>query len=117
MEVDLEGQPGDNNFPKHEEKFRQPKSTTERMIVRNNVNSDEISEVDKQIFERMERSSDGTFTCKICGKSSVKKRAHMRNHIETHLEGLSFDCQHCGKVFRSRNALGKHIHYEHKSIQ
>ena len=66
-------------------------------------------------FEHMEKSN-GTFSCKLCGESAGH-RGQMRNHIETHLEGLSFNCQHCGNIFRSRNTLAKHIHYQHKSHQ
>ena len=102
----------EHDYPLQEQKIRQPKISNERTFVRNNMDH---TEADQQILEQMEKSSDGTYSCKICGKGSVKLRGHMRNHIETHLEGLSFDCQHCGKVFRSRNSLSKHIHYQHKS--
>ena len=106
----------ETNHPIQDTSLKQPKASHEKTIVHNNLDPVDNSEVDQQIQEHMEKLSDGTYTCKICGKSSVKKRTNMRNHIETHLEGLSFDCQHCGKVFRSRNALGKHIHYDHKSF-
>ena len=101
-----------NELPIQEEKMKQPKISNERTIACNNMDN---LNADQQILRYMEKSSDGTYTCKICGKGSVKQRVHIRNHIETHLEGLSFDCQQCGKVFRSRNALSKHIHYQHKS--
>ena len=98
-----------NNHPLQETKIRQPKTSTDRLIVRNNTDN---MEADQKVLEHMEKSN-GTFSCKICGKSSGH-RAHMRNHIETHLEGLSFNCQHCGKVYKSRNYLSQHIHYQHK---
>ena len=84
----------DNNQLKQETKNGMSKPSNQRIIVHNNANSGEVSEIDQQIQEHMEKVSDG-WSCKICGKGSVKLRAHMRNHIETHLEGLSFDCQHC----------------------
>ena len=60
-------------------------------------------------------SEDGTFSCRLCGKAGVKQRFNMKNHIETHLEGLSFPCQHCGKTFRSRNNL--YIHkFRHRRV-
>ena len=111
-EVDDGGLHAENTNPVQEKKIRQPKTTNARSIVVPN-NMDHM-EADQRVFEHMEKSN-GTFSCKICGKSTGH-RAHMRNHIETHLEGLSFNCQHCGKSFRSRNALSKHIHYEHKSL-
>ena len=107
----------DNNILKQEAEIRKPNSSNERTTVPKIaiVFSGEVSEIDQQIFKYVEKSSDGTYVCKICGKSSVKKRTHIRNHIETHLEGLSFDCRECGKDFRSRNLLSQHIHFKHKS--
>ena len=105
----------DNNIVKQEAESSKPNSLNERTTVPKIVFSGEVSEIDQQIFKHVEKSSDGTYICKICGKSSVKKRSHIRNHIETHVEGLSFDCQHCGKDFRSRNLLSQHVHFKHKS--
>ena len=115
QEEGFEQSESDNNHPMQEAKTQQ--SHNENIIVHNNIDLGEISEVDQQIQEHIEKVSDGTYTCKICGKSSVKKMSNIKNHIETHMEGLSFDCKHCGNVFRSRNALAKHIHYQHKSHQ
>ena len=47
-------------------------------------------------------------------KSGKKDLSHLKNHIETHLEGLSFPCQLCEKTFRSRNALSIHKTRYHK---
>ena len=54
--------------------------------------------------------------CKICGKVSTGKdrRSVMAAHIETHLTGISYDCQQCGKVFSSRNSYRVHKSKNHK---
>ena len=70
--------------------------------------------IDAKIAEKMLKENDGTFSCLLCGKSGVKHKGDMKKHVETHLEGLSFPCQHCGKTFRSRNALHIHNTRQHK---
>ena len=67
-------------------------------------------EVNKSLDEHMEKCSDGSLKCLICGKviSSRNKKQDLRKHIETHIEGLSFPCNQCGNTFRSRNLLNVH---------
>ena len=73
-----------------------------------------IEEIDAKIAENILKESDGTFSCLLCGKSGSKKKDNMKKHVETHLEGLSFPCQHCSKTFRSRNALHIHKNRQHR---
>ena len=84
------------------------------------LNEEEINNVKEKVNEFLEKSSDGSYSCKLCGKmSSIKKDRNapqnMRNHIETHLEGLSFSCSHCQKSFRSKHAYLNHKYRYHKS--
>ena len=58
-------------------------------------------------FEELVVKENGLWRCTVCDKT-MKLRKDMRRHLETHLEGLSYDCQHCGKTFRSVNALRQH---------
>ena len=99
--------------------YSQVKSSTVKTETSAIVNIDEdtasnIEEVDAKIAENMLKESDGTFSCQLCGKSGVKTRQNMKKHVETHLEGLSFPCQHCGKTFRFRNALQVHNSRRHR---
>ena len=88
----------------------------ERMItkVSTDINPANISEVDEQIKQNIIRNLDGTYSCQICGKNSGKWQTHIKNHIETHLEGLSFNCPMCEKTFRSRNSLAFHKSTKHR---
>ena len=53
--------------------------------------------------------------CKVCGKEGAG--IAIRDHIEAnHLEGVSLPCNVCGKVFRSRARLRKHICDSNKVI-
>ena len=99
--------------------YSQVKSSTVKTETSAIVNIDEdtasnIEEIDAKIAENTLKESDGTFSCLLCGKSGVKTRQNMKKHVETHLEGLSFPCQHCGKTFRFRNALQVHNSRRHR---
>ena len=54
-----------------------------------------------QQLESMMMKIDGIWTCTVCGyitKRNVK--SHLREHVETHLEGVTHPCNICGKIFR-----------------
>ena len=74
------------------------------------------TEVTKQMtLENVEFRADGSAVCTICGKTAQGKRARkiMAQHMETHMEGVSFSCEHCGKSFRSNNSLRSHKSRNH----
>ena len=70
------------------------------------IDADTMAKIDSNI----DRQSDG-FHCIHCEYTSMR-RNHMRDHVETHIEGLEYPCDGCEKVFRSSRDLGKHkIHF------
>ena len=79
----------------------------------NTPNPENLSEVFQQIDENIIRNADNTWGCKGCDRS-FKKKDHLKQHVETHLEGLSYDCPVCEKTFRSRHSLQQHNHKFHK---
>ena len=76
----------------------------------------DIRELDNKIEENINRDVDGMFKCNICPKVN-RNKGHMREHVESHIDGLSFPCHHCDKTFRSRNSLRKHSYVKHTTIQ
>ena len=78
------------------------------------LNTTEMSEIDAKLMENLEPMDDGHFRCTICGKDSFgigktgDRKNKMKNHVETHIEGLSYPCQICGKECRSRQSLADH---------
>ena len=76
--------------------------------------SSSIDKIEQKISEYLGKSFNGDYKCNLCGKTAGKNISHMKNHIETHLEGISFSCSVCGKQFRSRNSLSKHKTVYHK---
>ena len=95
----------------------QRSTSTNRAI---SLNIDEVNNINQRTDELIETLPDGSVKCIQCGKvdrQAYQSRAiqHMRNHAETHLEGLSLECQLCGKQFRSRNSLNSHRSQLHKN--
>ena len=84
------------------------------------LSSSDTSDIETAVQQYIvETDTEGKFKCTICGKEAVAKyssvaRSNLKKHIETHFEGLSFSCQLCGKIFRSRNALQIHNTRFHK---
>ena len=67
-----------------------------------NANSD----LDLQITQMIEKS-EGVWCCKVCGKTTINS-GHIREHAETHIEGMSHVCCICDKTFPNRPALRYH---------
>ena len=67
------------------------------------------SKVDSMI-ERVV-GTDNMLRCTVCGKGTkgMKARTILRQHIETHIEGLSYPCNQCDIVSRTSNALKVHV--------
>ena len=59
-----------------------------------------LHELDQKLLEHMERDvTTRNYCCKLCGKTMMEKQ-NMKFHVESHIEGLSFPCNVCGKEFR-----------------
>ena len=73
-------------------------------------------ELDQKLEEYFYRDQDGLFKCCQCGKECMK-RTHILEHVEIHVDNLSFPCQFefCDKTFRSRSTFRMHNHRVHKS--
>ena len=77
------------------------------------INNMDLTELDQKLYENMVKNSDGTYSCKFCGKM-IPNRYNMKFHVESHMEGLSYPCHTCGKEFRSRDSLKSHNYRQHK---
>jgi len=109
----------DNPSPRFDKmksvKAAQPEIVNEAPIQLNYqiepIDTTDTTELDEKLYENMEKTSDGTYSCKICS-TMIRHKTKMKLHVETHMEGLTFPCNTCGKEFRSRNSLRNH-----KSVQ
>ena len=77
------------------------------------MESHDMTEVNEKINQSFEKVDSGVFKCLLCGKVS-KQSIAIKRHVETHLEGLSYPCQQCGKTFRSEHVLRSHVSQKHK---
>ena len=64
-------------------------------------------EIEKKIVEQMDRNN-GINTCKVCGYIGRAPGA-LREHVETHFEGLRFPCNQCDKVYKSSAVMKGHM--------
>ena len=62
------------------------------------VSGHDQAEVRRKIKEILIKDDD-YFKCTVCGRMS-KDSSNMRKHVETHIEGLSFECDFCNNIFR-----------------
>ena len=67
-----------------------------------------VEELDEKIRENLTKIPGKGYECILCQKL-CKDFSHAKEHVETHMEGLSFPCQFCEKTFRSRHALRRHF--------
>ena len=85
------------------------------------LNVDEVNNINQQADELIETLPDGSLKCTQCGKIASKGnlkqhcRQNMRSHVESHIDGLSYDCKLCGKIFRSRPSRQVHVSRQHRS--
>ena len=76
----------------------------------------------KALVWSMISQSGSVLTCTVCGKTKDKAidtqaNHHMASHVESlHVDGVTYDCTRCDNTFRSKPALHKHTHKEHKRI-
>ena len=84
------------------------------------LNVGDASNITKRADELIETLPDGSLKCSHCGKLASKGnlniRQNMRTHTETHLEGITFDCQLCGSTLKSRTSLRFHLSRQHRSL-
>ena len=71
-------------------------------------------ELDFQIKEMIEKQED-IWRCKVCGKTTPN-RFIIKNHAETHIDGMSHNCRFCGKIFANRHCLQVHVSNIHSKL-
>ena len=76
--------------------------------------------INEQVHQYMEECDNGSYRCTVCGKKSKEtsprgvQRHDRMKHVETHIDGLSYTCPICQKIFRSKNSLTTHRSVFHK---
>ena len=89
-----------------------PQATDLEPTLEVNVNT--YDELDLQIKQMMEKD-ENLWKCTKCGKTSRQKQV-IRQHAETHIEGMSHACHLCTKTFTNRNTMKVHISNNHTGV-
>ena len=66
-----------------------------------------------RIVDEMIVKQDNFWNCTVCQFKSTN-RSHLKEHVETHIEGLEYPCNNCGKIMRSSAAYRVHLRKFHK---
>ena len=87
-------------------------------VALNDSGTSQMANLDEHIIF----NEDKSVTCKACGKTihpigknSAVARNNMREHVETHIEGLSYPCTQCPKICRSKGTLRAHTYTSHRN--
>jgi len=83
-------------------------SEEDKLVLNTNI------ELDLQIEQMIEKNL-GLWQCKVCGKTK-KKKSHLKEHTETHIEDVSHTCHVCNKTVSTRKTLKEHIAYVHSEL-
>ena len=72
-----------------------------------NVESMTPEEIDIKM-RKLYQKNDGVWSCLACDYSTRTNSGDIRKHVELHLDGLSYKCSLCHKIFRSTRSLYYH---------
>ena len=83
------------------------------VVANFSLDTQDKHEIDMKVKELITKEN-GMFKCNSCGKVGGDIR-NMQRHVETHIDGLAYPCQLCGKTFRSKNLFSNHRSRFHKN--
>ena len=73
-----------------------------------------VDDYQEMLKGMMFKDASAVWHCTNCEYTSLKTSG-IKNHIEAkHIDGLSYSCQYCDSVCRTKNALEQHISRKHK---
>merc|ERR1711936_267722 len=101
---------GQNNIANQETIVDSFNSLGDSVNAREGMYTDK--ELNGQIAEMIEKTAEGKWKCRVCGKEATQKNQTM-SHAETHIEGLSYTCHICTKPSLTRQNLRQHISDNH----
>ena len=67
-----------------------------------------------RIVDEMIRKKDNFWTCTVCKFKSMN-RSNLKEHVETHIEGLEYPCNNCGKIMRTSAGFRIHMKKFHRN--
>ena len=103
------------NTESEEKATYKPRGTIKKVegTISLNSNGGEVTDHDEKLLKHISKLPDRSLQCNIC-VYTAKHMSDIKKHIETHMEGLSFPCPICCKIFRSRHSMRSHKSLYHK---
>ena len=81
-----------------------------------NIKLFKASEIDPSTYHQyISKLSTHEYSCNVCEKIT-KSFQGAKLHLETHIEGLSYECDICGKRLGNKNSLNTHRHNFHRHL-
>ena len=95
-----------NQMINQETKNRKGRGPEKRSSGKKVVKVADMSEAETAINKLIEKAGD-SYYCNACPyKSQVV--GHIKEHVETHIEGLEYSCLLCGKISQTKSSLRSH---------
>jgi len=66
-------------------------------------------------IEEMIENYEGLWKCKHCGKTAAQK-SYLKYHVVAHIEGMTYMCKICSKIFKTRFNLQQHLSDVHSGL-
>merc|ERR1712129_29261 len=82
--------------------------------VEENYPANMMDDLESQL-EQMMVKNEGLWKCKVCGQTAKQKNV-IKDHTETHLQGISHTCHICNRKSSTRKALQVHINNFHSQL-
>ena len=93
-------------------KFSRSSSMDVKKIDVKTMTSEDIDKKMRELYEKTEKG----WRCMACGHTtSGRVSSNIRQHVETHLNGLVYTCGICNKEFRTSPSLNQHKGKYHKN--
>ena len=98
---------------KHRDVILEDRAAKNRFVdldpeTREIIHNEKLKEVDNLLV-----NNGDLWKCKVCDKT-FNRRSRLRNHADIHVEGLSYQCQHCFKICPNKISLKNHLINNHK---
>ena len=89
-------------------------SIRDLFLVKNDEKDATSQEQSEDKPRRLSYRENYIYYCELC-KYFTKIRAHLLRHLESHIEGLRYECQFCDKTFTIGKNYQRHIGFQHPS--
>jgi len=88
--------------------FSADNTFVEKSSLEVKFNPEETRKLEERIESLLMKTESGIWECKQCNLSA-KRKSHVKEHVETHIEGFEQNCYLCSRIFKNRATLRTHF--------